>query len=131
MVEPNQELLADERVPRVTLAGREWPVPKFAIAQNSVILPLLMEHFDRPELAYRSTDGIVRLGTVIFTALGRGHRGMTREQFDDMAIEIPEMAAAIRVIAQQTGLFKSEKESTNGVSLPLPEALSTTPTGPQ
>jgi hypothetical protein len=129
MTEPNQKLLDDPSVPRITLAGQEWPVPKFAIAQNAVILPILMAHFEHPDVALRTTEGILRLGTILFTALGRGHKDMTRADFDDMPIEVPEMAAAIPVIAQQTGMYKATKP--NGVDRPLaptPEAL---PTGPQ
>jgi hypothetical protein len=129
MTEPNQKLLEDPSVPRITLAGQQWPVPKFAIAQNAIILPELMSHFEHTDATFKTTEGILKMGGLLFIALKRGHKDMTREEFDELGIDVPEMMAAVPVIAQQTGMYTPRKVEVNGVTDPLPLTSPTSPTG--
>jgi hypothetical protein len=127
MTEPNAELLADESVPRVTLAGKQWPLPKLSIKQNAIVLPILMARFERVNETIRTQDGISELATALFTALQRGHKSLTRDEFDEMAIDVPELMAAVPVVAQQTGMYSKGPATRNGVDRPL--APATSPTG--
>lgn len=138
MTEPNKKLLADSRIPRITLGEIEWPVPKLSLGQNEVVVPMLAKHFAD---AGEKTDGnaILRsltgesihfLATVSFIALQRGHADITRDEFDDMPISYMDLVAAALVIAQQSGMFRSDRLTTNGVSGPLAVAATTSsPTG--
>ena len=44
----------------------------------------------------------------VFAALTRAHPELTRESFDDMAIDTFELIAAVRTIALQAGLLITE-----------------------
>jgi hypothetical protein len=116
-VTPNRELLDDERVPRVTLAGQQWPIPKMAPRQNEIIVPLILDHEEAVFAAAAQDEGgkvtfrpttemIHRMNTIVFHALQRGHRELTREEFDDMPIGLVEALDSIRTISRQTGSFR-------------------------
>ena len=151
---PNRELLADEGVPRITLGGVEWPVPKLAIAQNAYVEPLIRRHLpaivritrtgvDNAKAVKGGADAgdivmsealtpklMVDLATVAFHALRRGHKSLTRKEFDDMSIMWEELYAAVFVIGKQSGLFKSDTKQ-KGVSAPaIPLAVTTTEAAP-
>jgi hypothetical protein len=114
MTSPNQELLSDERIPTVTLAGLTWPIPKLAIKQNEIILPILLRR--APQLAAlaagqggMTTEFVHDCSTIVYWGLTRGHKGFTREEFDDMPIEVTEVLNAVTVVGQQTGLLKARE----------------------
>jgi hypothetical protein len=136
--EPNKELLADEMVPRITIAGMEWPVPRMAIEQNARITPILYRRLDvlndfamgKVSLAELSPDVTLDFATAVYFGLTRGHKGLTRAEFDDMPIEALEVLLAIHVIGRQTGMLKADKSASNGVARPLVvTAAETLPTG--
>ena len=134
MTEPNAVALGDPTVPRVTLAGVEWPVPKLAIKQNSQLWPMLPLLRDL-NATMSTPEGIIGLHTMVFIALTRAHDGeqgrpgpITRQEFDEMGIEYAELMSACLVVMAQSGL-KAKKS--NGVAVPLAptEASPSLPTG--
>lgn len=111
MTVPNAELLADESVPRVALDGKQWPIPKLSMKQMKVIVPLLQTFVDQGNLrkSVVSEDGLAALETIVLAGLQRGHKDMTREQFEEMAVGLPELAQAVVVVARQTGAYDGTK----------------------
>jgi hypothetical protein len=103
---PNPKLLAEEGVPRIKIAGQDWPVPLLAPRQNNIILPLLLKPRPSNLEDLATTERLTEIGTIVFHAMQRGHRELTRDEFDDMPISFVEMIAAIPTIQTQTGLFK-------------------------
>lgn len=122
MITPNKELLDRTlKIPTITIAGQEWPIPKFAPKQNEVIVPIVLElstdlvrSMSLPkerrllELAKVLTGPNYRkLNDVIFLAIQRGHPALLREEYDaEWEVGTMEMIEAFTVIAQQTGLIK-------------------------
>ena len=49
------------------------------------------------------------LGTIAYWAITRGHKGYTREEFDDTPCGVAELVDAMDVIAGQTGLYRQAK----------------------
>lgn len=157
---PNKELLSDESVPRITLGGVDWPVPKLAIAQNAYVEPLIRKHLpiirDIARAAVESakaaeagagaevsmpvtvtTEVMLDFATAAYWALRRGHWdaqtkiGITRDEFDNMPMTFSELYNAAFVIGRQAGLFKPEENHQNGVSKPAaPLAVTTTEAAP-
>jgi hypothetical protein len=132
MTEPNAKALADETIPRITLAGVEWPIPKMAIKQNEQIFPIVVAYLRDQQSALASVAGIHGLASVAFVALTRAHDGeqgrpgpITRAEFDDMTIEVGELTKAFHVVMQQSGLRTQEKA--NGAPVPLAEGETPSP----
>lgn len=125
MTEPDALLLADPSIPTIVLAGKSWPVPHLAPRQNRIVGPLLIERIRG--ISKLTTEAVDDLTTIAFWALQRGHRALTREEFDEMPVGIDELLAALGVIGKQTGLFRDAKPGENGTPLPL--ADTTSPTG--
>jgi hypothetical protein len=112
--------------PTITLAGREWPVPKLAPRQNRIVVPALLELVpkilrarDAADAAgekgsyatlarYLDTAGYDTLTTLVFTALTRANPSLARESFDDMAIDTFELVAAVVPIARAAGLIRAD-----------------------
>jgi hypothetical protein len=132
MTEPNKELLSDERIPTATLAGQKWPVPKMAIRQCEVVVPLIVKRMADVAggPAGLTAEVIHDLATVVFWGLERGHKGLTREEFDEMPIDLTDLIDAMLVVSRQTGLLKPGKLEVNGTS-PLGQTvpLASSPTG--
>ena len=115
--------------PTITLAGREWPVPRLAPRQNRIVVPALLDLVPkilraREEAAaagetgsfaqvsrYLDTAAYDRLTDVAFAALTRAHPALARAEFDDLAIDTFELIAAVRVIAVQAGLIGPRGEA--------------------
>ena len=117
-VVPNARLLADESIPRVTLAGVEWPIPPLSIKQLEIVTPLAMTRIKSVAVgAEMGQDVIHDLATIVFQGLSRGHKELTREAFDDMEAGLVEIVEAAIVVAKQAGLTLAKSRSeTNGVS---------------
>lgn len=127
--EPNKILLADESIARVTLDGKDWPIPKLAIKQNKVILPLLAKiGFPRFVAALETADGIDACSTILLTALQRAHPELTRADLEDMPIGSLELGMAMTAIATQTGAYRVTKPGEGDRPL-APPAESSSPTG--
>ena len=111
-------------VPTISLAGREWPLPKLAPRQNRIVVPALVTLVpkilrardeanaagDKTALAalprYLDTESYDALANVVFAALTRATPSLTRDEFDDMAADTFELLAAVAPIARAAGLLK-------------------------
>jgi hypothetical protein len=121
-VVPNAKLLEDETIPRITLAGKEWPVPKLAIAQNIVIFPIIVRRclkdsaidIETLRAAISTEEGLRDVTKAIFVALQRGHEGLRQAEFDQWPIAIQELMPAFLTVAIQTSIYG--KQETNGVA---------------
>lgn len=137
MTEPNAAFL-DGKTPTIKLAGKEWPVPLLAPRQNRYVVPAILSVAPKIMYAVAPQEGVSparlaatldpaamdQLGDICFWALKRAHKDMTRDEFDDMPINVMEMAIAMKVISEQTGLV-SEKAPAPGEA----EAAAPSPTG--
>lgn len=103
---PNAELLGKDDVLHIKLAGQEWPVPLLAPRQNNIIVPLFMRHAGQPSADLFTQERMQEISTIVFTALTRGHKSITRDEFDDMPISFPEMIDALEAIRIQARMFK-------------------------
>jgi hypothetical protein len=128
----------DDTAPSITLAGREWAIPKLAPRQNRIVVPALLELIpkilaardaahaagERGSFAaaarYLDTPGYDTLATLVFAALTRARPDLARDAFDDMAIDTFELIAAVRTIALQAGLLAT--------AAPPPRLRRTSPT---
>lgn len=120
----------DSRIPTVTLAGREWPLPKLAPRQNRIVVPALFELVpkilkarDEADAAgekssfttlalYLDTGSYDALASLVFAALTRATPSLTRGEFDDMAIDTFELIAAVVPIARAAGLIRAQAPRT-------------------
>jgi hypothetical protein len=121
--------LTDSRydtTPTVTLAGCEWALPKLAPRQNRVVVPALLALVpkilrarDDADAAgakggfaalarYLDTESYDALAGLVFAALTRANPSLTREGFDDMAIDTFELVAAVVPIARAAGLLRKD-----------------------
>lgn len=144
--EPNTLLLADPEIPRITIAGKEWPVPSMAPAQLVHLAPIVhrrhkriaemaaKDDSDAEQLAYArriyddtmTTETLQELSDMVFWGLRRGHPHLSREEFDNLSpVSVVELLSAAKVIAGQTHLFREMK---SGETRPL--ALTPAPTSP-
>jgi len=123
-----------ERAPAVSLGGKSWPVPQLVAKQNKIIDPLILSLL--PVFGEWQTDkaaALAKLGSVqyealqeiAFQAIRRAHPELTREQFLDLPVTLPELVAAFPVIAQQTGVFERASPGEAGAGI----APHTSPTG--
>ncbi|HTT84967.1 MAG TPA: hypothetical protein VMF67_15935 [Rhizomicrobium sp.] len=118
--------MSDDQVPTITLAGREWTVPRLAPRQNRIVVPALLRLIPRiitaredalaakeSDLAYlaRFVDAPTydELAALVYTALTRAHPELERQEFDDMPIETLELIGAVSVVARQAGLLRPVK----------------------
>lgn len=117
----------------VTLAGKEWPIPRLGTRQNRIVVGGCMRLFKRlmPVLKMLeqldadkrqgtesvpletlistldiSTEDYDLLGDVTYTALTRAHPLLQREQFLDLDITLMELLMALPIIAQASGFLK-------------------------
>ena len=110
-------------VPTIHLAGRDWPIPKLAIKQNRVVVPLVLKLV--PELSQIfaaiaaaeqsghtmpqidiSEETFDRIATVVYTATTRATPGFARAEFDNLEIDLFELVEALNVVITQSGAFK-------------------------
>jgi hypothetical protein len=114
----------------ITLAGKQWPIPRLALKQWRIVMPNIFKLFGElgpmfesamkarsattaPEVLIKqfnlTSAQIDLLGDTVLVSLHRAHKGITVDQFQDMEISLEELLAAIPIIMEQTGLFDSKK----------------------
>jgi hypothetical protein len=102
-------------VQTILLAGHTWPVPLLAAKQNKIIDPLILsllplffrwQSDKSAALAALGASEYNALLEIAFQAIRPCHPEITREQFLDMKVTLPELIAAFSIIAQQTGVFQ-------------------------
>ena len=101
--------------PCVTLGGQVWPVPLLAAKQNRIIDPLILsllpifKEWQADKVLAFSKIGAPQyeaLQEIAFQAIRRACPVLTREQFLDLPVTLPELVTAFPVIARQTGIFE-------------------------
>ncbi len=100
--------------PVIAIAGREWPVPALAPRQNRYVIPLLASLPSNIAFNYAAAADIV------FLALTRGHPDLKRADFDEWPLPAWELADAIPVVANQTGMMTGVAQA-SGSSSELPD----------
>ncbi len=133
-IKPNEAYItgSDKDPPTIEVMGQKFPVPRFAPAQNEIIVPIILElvpavvkvmngtqvvdgkTVKRDPLeglaAVMSQKNIHDLYTCVFLALTRAHPTLTRKEFDNECELGPlELMEQIFVIADQTGVIKLKK----------------------
>lgn len=112
--------------PKIILAGKEWLIPKMAVKQNRVIVPLIINIIpifnewakDKQGTYPKISDRYSELLDITYYALTRGYPELKREEFENMEITFPEVIGAYITIAEQTGIFA--KAGTTGEATPSP-----------
>ncbi len=131
---PNAKLLSDERIPTVTIDGQKWPIPKLAQRQLEIVMPIVSARFaalisgqrDNAILSTFTREAIHDFGTVAYWGLERGHPDLTREEFDNMPLDMLDLLEIVSVVTRQTGLMRTAKPGDK----PLGEARAvSSPTG--
>jgi len=128
MTEPNALLLSDESLPTISLAGVRWPIPKLALQQIEIVVPLILASRGVANLSTITTELLHNLGTILYWGLRRGHKDLTREEFDQMPIEFGDLLTGMTVVGQQSGVLKSPANGVAQVTAPG-EAQGTSQTG--
>jgi hypothetical protein len=104
-----------DAAPKLTLAGKEWPVPLLVPRQQRIVIPKLMALMKTLavggviDAASISTEQYDELIDVVFHGVVRGSPTVTREAFIDEPITLMELIKAIDVIAAQTGMMKKKE----------------------
>lgn len=108
----------DSQLKYITLASRPWPVPLLSARQNKIIDPIIIRLLPLfTEWQQDKAQALARLGEQHYTDLQeiafqaiRHNSSLSRENFDELPISLPELIASINVIAEQTGLFARGEE---------------------
>lgn len=125
--------------PKVVLAGREWPVPKLAHAQNKIVVPAIAKLFPKLSgtllgggvdlnavLAVLDEEAYQLLGRIVYAALTRGTPGLGQGEFDQMPVTLIELIAAFPIIVEATGFFApAGTEGREPPGEPSPSTIST------
>jgi hypothetical protein len=120
---PNAELLAEDDVPTIALGGVKWPIAGLVPRQLKIVVPLIMNTMPAIAKNAISEETVEAMCRIVFVAIERGHKGLTREEFDDMPMGLDELADGVVVVMKRSGMFK-EKASPG-------EAPGSSPTGPR
>ena len=103
-----------EDAPKIELGGKSWSVPILAARQNRIIDPLILSllpiftewQVDRASALTKLTGSLYEsLQEICYQAIRRAQPDVTRDQFLDLPVTLPELIAAFPVIAKQTGVF--------------------------
>ena len=103
-----------DAAPKVTLAGKEYPVPLLVPRQQRIVIPKLMALMKALtsggaiDAASISTEQYDDLVDVIYHGIARGSPTFTKEQFLDEPITLTEMIKAIDAVATQTGMLNKK-----------------------
>jgi hypothetical protein len=124
--------------PQVKLGDRLWAVPQLAARQNKIIDPLILSllpifvRWQRDKASALADIGAPQyeaLQEIAFQAIRRAQPDITREQFLDLPVSLPELVAAFPIIAQQTGVFErgAPGEAMAGMAPPYPTGTPSSP----
>lgn len=100
-----------ERAPKITVAGKEYPVPKLSPRQNKRIVARL-DRLQKKIMAVTAEKPLVfteedveDLYLCVYWALTRTMPELQERDFMDWPIELPEALLTIPIIAKQTGMM--------------------------
>jgi len=93
-------------IPHIRLAGRDYPVPPLVPSQQRIVVPALsrLGHLAREKMTTEHYDDLLRI--VYFGAMKKADPALRFEDLLEMPIAGEDLLAAVRVIQDQTGLFK-------------------------
>jgi len=96
----------------IILAGKIWNVSLLVAKQNRIIDPIILKllpqfiKWNRHKRLFLDAESYQNLLEMAFVAISRDHANVTREQFLELPITLPELIAAFSIIAEQTGIFQ-------------------------
>jgi hypothetical protein len=103
-----------DAAPKVTLAGKEYPVPLLVPRQQRIVIPKLLSLMKSMAVGGRidptglTTEQYDDLLDLVYVALTRGTPDLKRDDFMDMPSTMLELIAAMNTIAEQTGMMKRD-----------------------
>jgi hypothetical protein len=105
-----------DAAPKVTLAGKEFPIPLLVPRQNRIVIPKLIDlmkgfteggALSAINITMKlTTQQYDDLSEIIWVALTRATPTLTKDDFLDMPIDLMELIAAMDIVAQQCGVMK-------------------------
>jgi len=121
-----------EAAPKITLGGKEYPIPLLVPRQQRVVIPRLLQLFK--DVSAGGQISMTNLDTakfndiyeIVHTAITRAQPEMKFEEFLDLDAAPSELIASLNTIARQTGLIK---QAAPGVSVPGEAAAASLPIG--
>jgi hypothetical protein len=115
------------RAPIVSLGGREYFVPALSLRQARIVVPGLLKLLPRLNAiqtrigagdplgaALLEAEDVELMIDVVHAGLSRAYPDFTRDDLLDVEAGFAELAGALAVIAQQTGLFSLGGTSSPG-----------------
>jgi hypothetical protein len=104
-------------LPKISLGGREFPVPELAVAQLREVFPALARLAilanDPDFLVHLNRDDFSLLIDTVWVGIAAGTPGFARQDFEKLPAKPIEFALALNVIARQSGMIE-RKEAGNG-----------------
>jgi hypothetical protein len=113
-----------DAAPKVTLGGKEYPVPFLVPRQQRVVIPKLLGLMKSMTVGNKitvtdlTTDQYDDLINMTYVALTRGSPALKIDELLDAPIDLMELVTAMQVIASQTGVMKKA----NGTEVATGEA---------
>jgi len=112
------------KAPVITLAGVEYFIPALSLRQSRVVVPGLLKMLPRlnaiqarlaagdvlAAIAIDESD-VELMIDIIHAGLSRAYPSASRDDLLDTCASFPEMAAALAIIAKQTGLFSQNAQN--------------------
>lgn len=87
----------------ITLGDQEFRVRPLVWKQLKIVEPAMGKLHGMKNTGM-TTEGMESIGMIMLTAIQPEHPDMTQENLDDLPIKMPEMLAALSVIAEQAGM---------------------------
>lgn len=109
----------------ITLAGRTFDIPCLPFKKNRIVVPACsfalkaINRSQAPELEPINVTAIDNIYLAVFEAVSCADPDVTREVFDSWGCYLPDLIAAVMIIALQTGVLVQVKD---GDKKPLGEA---------
>lgn len=109
-----------DAAPKITLAGKDYPIPLLVPRQNRIVIPKLLSLMkaltagdavkivDPTNLSTAEYDDLI---DIVWIAVTRATPTLTKEQFLDMPIGLMELISAMDTVALQSGAMKRSGEA--------------------
>ncbi len=94
----------------VTLAGRSWVMADLAPRQFRKVIPAVVGLAAVRSVADLDEEAIDRLLDALYWALTRNYPDLTRDEFLDLPIKLPELVQALPPLAQAAGIERREAQ---------------------
>jgi hypothetical protein len=94
-------------LPTVSLAGQPYPVKLLVLRQVRIVQPR-MQKLSKMDVRAVTEENFDDLIEIIYQAVCPSLEDKSRDAFMNMPITLPEMLAALPVIAQQSGMVRAD-----------------------